>query len=538
MKEYFKIFDQLPYGVAILSSSKKIIYFNDSFSSYISLEGVDNFLDLVMPEKSNLIEARIGEVYSSKSISIVTAMLHPNLFEEKHNTLAKIFDLTFSPLQLNKIFKDDLDDTYVCLTLVDVTAKHNQMEKLRQIRVEKEREFQEKIGFQKEAAEMQEKLHALMKSTHDGVILINSSSEIIFANESIMEILETKDFKHMLGRELSDFDAKIEGASLDSLFKDLNDGKYGDYGSFKLEIKSFKNQKKTLSVKCLPFVYESQPCFQFIIEDLTESIKKEKALMREVVNRVQAEARAVQANNAKSQFLSNASHELRTPLNAIIGYIDLIFEEIEDGEDSISNIKEDLSKIRKAGEHLVSMITGVLDLAKIESGVDEIEASVFDLNEMLTQVIASVESLVTKNGNHLIWSLPLREEQLIGDGRKLRQMLINLLSNSAKFTNNGEIEFSCWIDKVSQMVCFKVSDNGIGMSKSALDKVFNPFQQAEVGVSDKYGGTGLGLSITKSLVEALSGYIEVESAEGEGTCIIIHIPQESVSEDSVFKKAG
>ena len=230
--------------------------------------------------------------------------------------------------------------------------------------------------------------------------------------------------------------------------------------------------------------------------------------------------KAESASKAKSDFLANMSHELRTPLNAIIGYSEMLMEEAED--DELPDYIDDLKKIHSSGNHLLLLINDVLDLSKIEAGKMELFIEEFEFSNYISQVEATAKPLMEKNDNKFILKNKFNEESLKNDQTKLRQILFNVISNASKFTKKGTVEMS--INKISEMVEFKVKDTGIGMAPEQIDRVFEEFTQAKSSTAKDYGGTGLGLPISKRMTEMMGGKIEVESKEGEGTTFVITVP--------------
>jgi len=229
------------------------------------------------------------------------------------------------------------------------------------------------------------------------------------------------------------------------------------------------------------------------------------------------------ANEAKSTFLANMSHELRTPLNAIIGYSEML---IEDAEDENEDFIPDLDKINSSGKHLLGLINDILDLSKVESGKMELFIEKFDLEKILKEVSATITPLVEKNNNSLNLAINTETKSISADITKIRQILLNLLSNATKFTEKGEINII--VDdnpNNSSLIDFKVSDSGIGMTPEQVDKVFKPFTQADEKTTRKFGGTGLGLTITKMFAEMMGGGINLSSKINEGTTFIVSIPK-------------
>ena len=237
-----------------------------------------------------------------------------------------------------------------------------------------------------------------------------------------------------------------------------------------------------------------------------------------------AQAAAEQANIAKSAFLANMSHELRTPLNAILGYSEMLMEEAEDLEQEI--FLPDLKKIKQAGSHLLALINDVLDLSKIEAGKAELFGEDIDVVEMLDEVTATVAPLVAKNGNRLKLERDDELGMVFQDLTKLKQCVLNLLSNAAKFTHDGEVTLRAGRDSGSgkEMLVLRVADTGIGIPADKLESLFEEFTQADVSTTRKYGGTGLGLAISRRFCRMLGGDITVRSEPGQGSEFTISVP--------------
>ena len=252
----------------------------------------------------------------------------------------------------------------------------------------------------------------------------------------------------------------------------------------------------------------------------------------------EANRQLAEASQHKSQFLANMSHELRTPLNAIIGYSEMLQEEAEDlGTEAFL---PDLRRINGAGKHLLGLINDILDLSKIEAGRMDLYLETFEITQLVQDVAAIVRPLVEKNGNTLIVTCSDDIGTMHADQTKVRQVLFNLLSNAAKFTEHGRIELrverreprvgdessSPLSTLDSPLVTFAVSDTGIGMTEAQLGRLFEAFSQAEASTRSRYGGTGLGLAISRHFCRLMGGDLTVESVHGQGSTFTIRLPSD------------
>ncbi len=268
---------------------------------------------------------------------------------------------------------------------------------------------------------------------------------------------------------------------------------------------------------------DTNAIFSTLGRHLGEFLHRQKTAIELIDAKNQAEA----SSRSKSQFLANMSHELRTPLNAIIGYSELLQEdaEIEGRKDMIS----DLSKVQNAGRHLLGLVNDILDLSKIEAGRMELYLEHFEVRSLLTLVVPTIEPLLNKNSNHLEVHCAANVSNMYADVTKVRQVLVNLLSNATKFTHNGIIRLTIslvpWDHPPNLLgVEFQIEDSGIGIAPEHLQHLFQNFTQADASTTREYGGTGLGLAISQQFCEMMGGHITVTSEPGKGSIFTIRLP--------------
>ncbi|HET7434251.1 MAG TPA: response regulator [Thermoanaerobaculia bacterium] len=237
-----------------------------------------------------------------------------------------------------------------------------------------------------------------------------------------------------------------------------------------------------------------------------------------------AKEAAETSNRTKSLFLANMSHELRTPLNAILGYSEILQEEV--AELDLPQFSADLAKISGAGKHLLGLINDILDLSKIEAGKMELHLERFEIAELINEVVSTIAIQARQNGNNLEVLCPPDIGVMVADLSKVRQALLNLASNAAKFTNDGSIKLETerQVMDNADWIVFRVSDTGIGLDADQIVRLFQPFTQADASTTRKFGGTGLGLSLTRRFCQIMSGDVTVHSVGGEGSVFTIKLP--------------
>jgi PAS domain S-box-containing protein len=256
--------------------------------------------------------------------------------------------------------------------------------------------------------------------------------------------------------------------------------------------------------------------FTGIVRDITERKRAEEAVYA-------AKEAAEIANRVKSEFLATMSHELRTPLNAIIGFSEVMMSEIF-GPVSSDKYREYANDIHVSGQHLLELINDILDISKVESGMDELHEEDVDIPVVADSVLRLVWQRAEKHGVKLNLEISDEPSGLRADNRKLKQILVNLLSNAIKFTEaGGEVTLKIWCDSDSGYI-FQIVDTGIGMSPEDIPKALSQFGQIDSNLSRQYQGTGLGLPLTKGLVQLHGGHLDLQSQVGVGTTVTIRFP--------------
>ncbi len=360
---------------------------------------------------------------------------------------------------------------------------------------------------------------SIVSTMADALFLLGPDGTIQRVNRAANEFLGYREdeligqpFEVVIAQDESEI-SKYRGAIRNRL------GYIGYVQDFELRLSAVDGAKISVSLSISPVYSEHGDLFgvTYIFRDLTARKKYERRLR-------EAKEAAEAANRAKSTFLANMSHELRTPLNAIIGYSELLQEEAADC--GYGELEPDLEKICLAGRHLLALISDILDVSKIEAGKMELYLETFEARRLIDNVVTTVQPLVAQNDNVLETRYDDDLGAINADLTKVRQILFNLLSNAAKFTEKGTITLTVTREEEgeSAQLCFRVADTGIGMSAEQIAHLFRAFSQGDDSTTRKYGGTGLGLAISYHYCQMMGGDIAVESTLGEGSTFTVRLP--------------
>ncbi len=394
---------------------------------------------------------------------------------------------------------------------------------------------------QQQAFQSEKRYRHLVEHAPDAIAIYRDGA-IEFINPAGLALFGAVSADQLLGKSLLDF---VPPESQAMLREQLEPGVLRERPSLLPigGVMRLDGSERDVEISVTPFCDQDQQAMQVILHDITVRRQAEQALYW-------AKEAAEEASRSKSQFLANMTHELRTPLTTILGYSELLKGDVQDL--GYTDLLPDIERIHRAGMYLLALISDVLDLSKIESGKMDVYLEAFDLEDLADEVLTMVQPLVEKNGNQLRVYLDDQVPIIRSDLTKVRQILFNLLSNAAKFTQDGTVTFRISIQKSlplstddlsvngsatlrevpnTTVMLLEVADTGIGMTGEQLQKLFQEFVQGDASTTRKYGGTGLGLALCQRLVTLMGGTIRVESEPGVGSTFQVCLPVDVVDID-------
>jgi len=411
----------------------------------------------------------------------------------------------------------------------EIGAMANALGMLRESLIERSRLEQERQRAEANASRAQEQLSESIEAVSEGFALYDADDRLLVSNRRYREVFDGLDVEAKPGVT---YEALITAAATAGRYavapEDVARWVAERLQYHRLPTGAYEQQRADRKWFNISEHRTADGGIVGVYTDITE-LKQRELLLGELVERL-AEARdeATQATLAKSRFLATMSHELRTPLNAVIGITEMLMEDAEDGGQS--NLLEPLGRIGRAGRHLLDLINDVLDLSKIEAGKLEFHYEDIDLRTVVEDMIGAAQPLAQRNANRLFVDCPRDIGTMRSDVMRLRQIMLNLVSNACKFTERGSVTLSVARTTVDgeDWLELSVTDTGIGMSKEQIGKLFQEFSQADSSTTRKYGGTGLGLAITDRLCRMMGGSIAVESEPGRGTRFSVRLPMHGV----------
>lgn len=376
----------------------------------------------------------------------------------------------------------------------------------------------QRIQFTSRIIDEEKRLELLLQETqslaHMGGWELNVTNGEFYWTDEVRKIHEVgANHKPTLENEVLFFEPESRPVFREAIAKACMDN-----SSFDLELALITGlgNKKWVRVLGRPANSKGKP---YKISGLFHDITDQKMIERQIV---ESKEKAEQATRAKSDFLSVMSHEIRTPMNAVIGFTHLLIK-----EDPKQEQLENLKALRFSANHLMALINDILDFSKIESGRIEFERVQFDIKEVITGIHHSLKVKAEEKEIDFILDLPAQiDHEFVGDQVRLNQILINIIGNAIKFTNNGHVTLKVELEEElarRQLIRFSVSDTGIGIEKDKIESIFDQFTQESSETTREYGGTGLGLAITKRLIELQGGSISVESTKGVGSRFTVEI---------------
>ncbi|NJL09317.1 MAG: PAS domain S-box protein [Calothrix sp. SM1_7_51] len=368
---------------------------------------------------------------------------------------------------------------------------------------------------------------AIFERSSIGIGLADMKARIVDVNPALCQMLGYPR-EELCGQQFADYLSFEERKLNLELYEEFTTGL-----RTRIEMeKRFRHQDgrfvwTNMSISLIPGSDGTPKFFLAMIEDITERKKTELLL-------TQAKEAAEAGSKAKSEFLATMSHELRTPLNAIMGLSQLLQQEI------IGSLNEQQQKyincVYSSGEHLLALINDILDLSKVEAGREELSLSILIVEDICNSVISTVSDRALQKGLSLEVEIDKRSNTFIGDDRRVKQMLLNLLTNAIKFTGQGKV--SLFVEQVISGIKFIIRDTGIGIDSSQFPLLFEPFKQLDSKLNRQYEGTGLGLALTRKLAMLHGGDVTVESVLGQGSTFTLFLPNQNYAAAEEFTIDG
>ncbi len=418
-----------------------------------------------------------------------------------------------------------LDQPVTAVGHDEISAMTRALEKFRLSLLDNDRLDRERRSAEALASRAQRQLQEAIASIDEGFALWDADDRLVMLNDRLRDMFGKLDIELRPGITFEEVARSlVRSQAISVALEEIDGWVQARVANHRAGHAAFERQNSEGRWVNVSEARMSDGSTVGVYMDITGLKTRERQLADLVDRLADARDQAMQATVAKSRFLANMSHELRTPLNAVIGITEMLVEDAEDaGQRSFI---EPLNRISRAGKHLLELINEVLDLSKIEAGKIELHDEDIHVGTLVGDLVGAAHPLAAKNDNRLVVECPSEMGTMRADQTRLRQIMLNLLSNACKFTEKGTISLivSRHREKGEEWIRFRVADTGIGMSPEQLDKLFQEFTQADSSTTRKYGGTGLGLAITDRLCKMMGGDIAVESKPGAGTILTVTLP--------------
>ena len=400
---------------------------------------------------------------------------------------------------------------------------------------------QRTVDLEKSLQKQNIAIQELQETEHNFKLLFNNSGNAIFllsgetiidCNRAAIDMMKANNKSQLLNIHPAEISPPIQNDGQDSrskAHKMIEAAKQKDFYRFEWVHKNFDGQDFPVEICLTVLQINGKKQIHAHCKDLSNQRAYEKQLQK-IAKKAENETKI------KSEFLANMSHEIRTPMNGIVGMSALLAQTNLNAEQ-----REDLNAINKSAKELLIIINDILDFSKIEAGKISIELIETDIHQLLNDLYKLMNLKAQEKGIKLKINYPKNAHKIFkADPIRLRQILLNLISNAIKFTNQGSVEINITIDTVAigqkSNITFSVVDTGIGMTNLQCTQIFNAFTQADGSITRQFGGTGLGLSISKQLVELMNGSLKVKSVKGEGSCFYFTINLEAINKTNINLK--
>ncbi|MEW6494610.1 MAG: PAS domain S-box protein, partial [Cyanobacteriota bacterium] len=493
-------------AVIVTNAKGEIVVFNakaEELFGYDRTEAFGRTVEFLMPERYHQIHTEHRSHYKT----------HPTKrsMGKTSNLLARRKDGTEFPIEAGLSPVQTKDGRFVMTFLTDITKRKQAEEEITRLNESLERR----------AIEVETRYQQIVELAEEGIWVIDNEGKTTYVNQAMARMLGYQE-EEMLGRPLFDFMDEAAQQTANANLERRKQG-IGEKHEFKLQTKDGKGLWTYMSTS--PVLDESGKLLWScaLVYDITERKKADEQL-RESSERISlANAELARATRLKDEFLASMSHELRTPLNAILGLAEALQEEVYGS--LTDRQRRSLVTIEQSGQHLLDLITDILDLSKIESGTMELQIT----SSSPHNLCESSFTFVKQQAHHKSIKLSSKISEGLGnievDERRMRQVLVNLLSNAVKFTpEGGEVRMEVETDSEAEIIKLSVIDTGIGIAPENLDKLFKPFVQLDSSLSRRYAGTGLGLALVRRIVELHGGSVSLESEVGKGSQFTVNLP--------------